>query len=121
MTAHQRHFGVDDEDEPFAFLWIYDFDLDFVFSLTRSVTEDSDDTAIAFMVLDQLWEPVADFECRIDNRCLRAQVPTALRRHTWNRSEIVIRHCCTGETLLGLIAILRTIFKGKSGLIVQET
>jgi hypothetical protein len=120
MTAHQRHFGVDEEDTPFAFLWTHDDALDFVFSLTRPVDSD-DETPIEYMILDQVWVPVADFKCRIDDECMRAQVPTTLRPHTLNSSQIVVRHCCTGETLRELIDILHIIFKRKSGFSVQVT
>ena len=118
MTAHQRHFGVNEEDEPFAFLWTHDDDLDFVFSLTRPVDSD-DETPIEYMVLDQAWEPVTDFNCRIDDACIRAHVPIGLRRYTSNSDKMIVRHCCTGDALRDLVGVLRVIFKGKTGLEVH--
>ena len=120
MTAHQLHFGIDDEDEPFTFLWTRDDELDFVFSLTRRI-DDNDETPIEYMVLDQIWEPVDDFDCRIDDECVRAHVPIGLRRYTSNSEEIVMRHGCIGDELGALIDVLRAIFKGKTGLQVHLT
>jgi len=118
MTAHQRHFGVNDEDEPFVFLWTHDEDRDFVFSLTRPV-DGGDATPIKYMVLDQMYEAITDVDCQIDDDCIRAQVPIALRQYTSNSDEIVVYHRCTGDTLRELIDVLRAIFKGKAGLTIH--
>ena len=115
MTAHQRCFGVNEDDEPFTFLWTHDDDLDFVFSLSRPINS-GDDSPIEYMVLDQIWEPIADFNCQIDNDCIRADVPAALRPYASNSDQIVVRHRCDGDSLRGLIEALQSIFKGKSGL-----
>lgn len=118
MTAHQRHFGIDDEDEPYTFLWTHDDELNFVFSLTRRM-DGIDDTPIEYMVLDQIWEPVDDFDCRIDDTRIRARVPIGLRRYTLNSDEIVMLHGCIGDELYALVDVLRAIFKGKAGLEVH--
>jgi hypothetical protein len=120
MTAHQLRFGVDDEDEPFTFLWTHDDELDFVFSLSRPI-DGNNETPIEYMVLDQLWEPVGDFPCRVDNDCIRAYVPAGLRRYTSNSDEIVVHHGCIGDKLSDLIHVLRALFIGKTGLEVRVT
>ncbi|WDI42069.1 hypothetical protein [Bremerella sp. P1] len=115
MTAHQMRFGINDEDEPFAFLWAFDSNLDFVFSVSRPIN-DNDAAEIEFMVLDQIWEPVDDFDCRIDDTLICALVPPGLRRHTNGSKEIVVNHNCVDHEWNDLIDVLRRIFKGKTGL-----
>lgn len=118
MTAHQRRFGINDDEDPFAYLWAHDENLDFVFSLSRPIGG-NEKTPIEYMVLDQTWVPIEDFECRIDEDSIHAYVPAGLRSYTANSDEIVVHYGCRGDELSALIDTLRQIFSGKTGLRVS--
>ncbi len=101
-----------------AYFWTQDDDLDFVFSLSRSLDGD-DDSNIEFMIVDQIWKPVAKFNCSIDRRHLIADVPEELQKFTDDSQRITVIHRCPDNEFNDMLAILQQIFRGKSGLAIN--
>ena len=113
LFAHEKYYGLNEEDEPFHFLYFRDNVKDFVFSLTRMKAS----SKIEIMVKDQIIDSVEDLDCKIDSDFFSAKVPESLQKYlAEEKYTIEVKHDCDTEEIESLKAALRQIFKGKNGL-----
>ena len=110
LIASQIWAEVDEEDEPFARVYVRDAEANYIFSLSRHMDDDSDNGKIEIMVLDQINGQSADVAAQLYSNRLDVQIPEALARKLDCPSSFEITFHADKELQKQIATTLRIIF-----------